>query len=301
MNGVPISWNCLAVGDHRLACPMCSRAPRHDRTLGATVNPDGTGVAHCFRCEYVETLRAPGKAGAGMTPLRRHTGAVAASGTGLGKAVHAALATTPAPLQGLDEEAQALWEKTRVIEPSDAAGFYLRSRKCVLPPAEGDLRWLPAHQHPSGHCGPCLVALLTDALHGQPRSLHFTWIEGGAKANLALPRLLLKHHTKTGAVCRLWPKDVRCRGVLGICEGLETGLTLAHALTPVWACMDAGNLGKFPVVEGVSQLVIACDRDPAGEKAAHDCATRYAGAGSSVLVTRQHCNDLNDLVQETSE
>jgi putative DNA primase/helicase len=49
-----IAWNELAVGDHRLCCPACARKP-NDKTMGVTVAGDDHGVAHCFRCGYVET------------------------------------------------------------------------------------------------------------------------------------------------------------------------------------------------------------------------------------------------------
>jgi putative DNA primase/helicase len=80
-------------------------------------------------------------------------------------------------------------------------------------------------------------------------------------------------------VCRLWPDDFVSHG-LGVAEGIETALSLAHAYTPCWAAIDAGNLAALPVLAGVEVLVIAQDRDPAGEMAASDCADRWAAAGS---------------------
>lgn len=49
-----ISWSDFAVGDHRISCPSCGRKPS-DKTMGIRINEDGRGVAHCFRCGYVET------------------------------------------------------------------------------------------------------------------------------------------------------------------------------------------------------------------------------------------------------
>jgi len=50
-----IHWNDFTEGDHRTACPACGRGKR-DKTLGITIKYD-KGVAHCFRCSYVETYR----------------------------------------------------------------------------------------------------------------------------------------------------------------------------------------------------------------------------------------------------
>lgn len=279
-----IEWAALPTGTHRLRCPACGRDRRADKTLGVTLDALGAGVAHCFRCAFVETYRADRP-----SHQRQHT------------ARHREpvqrVAVEAAPQHDtLSPQGRALWRASHPIAPGAPPAHYLTMRSCALPPVSGHLRWLPAHRHPTGHVGPCLVALLTDVATRQPKSLHFTWIAGGRKADVNPPRLLLKGHRKAGTVCRLWPDDFVTHG-LGIAEGIETALSLAHGYAPVWACIDAGNLSTMPVLAGVGVLVIAQDRDPAGEKAAAMCATRWAAAGREVLVTRQEVNDLNDLVQ----
>ena len=47
-------WEHLEIGGHRLTCPDCGRGPR-DKTMGATIRPDGGMVAHCFRCGFVSS------------------------------------------------------------------------------------------------------------------------------------------------------------------------------------------------------------------------------------------------------
>jgi putative DNA primase/helicase len=49
-----IDWTEFAIGDHRIACPVCARK-RSDKTMGVTVRGEGDGVARCFRCNYIET------------------------------------------------------------------------------------------------------------------------------------------------------------------------------------------------------------------------------------------------------
>jgi putative DNA primase/helicase len=178
--------------------------------------------------------------------------------------------------------------------------LYLQARHCVIPPEGSHLRYHPSLRHPSSHSGPALVALVTDALTGEAISLHRTWIKAdGTKADIDPPRMLLGGHRKAGGVVRLWPDECVSHG-LAICEGIETCLSLAHAYAPVWSCIDAGNLAAFPVLAGVESLVIGADNDPAGQKAAHACATRWADADREVLVTRQSANDLNDVVKEAA-
>lgn len=51
-----IVWTDFPIGDHRDCCPACGKSPK-DKTMGITVAADDHGVAHCFRCGYVETRR----------------------------------------------------------------------------------------------------------------------------------------------------------------------------------------------------------------------------------------------------
>jgi hypothetical protein len=264
-----IDWQ----GPARQPCPACNKGPR-DRALSVTRNPDGSAVAHCFRCEYAETTR--GETRPGKAPIRP------------------AAATKR---ETLSDYGRDLW---RTCRPVSGAGLaYLQARGCVVPPADGDLRYHPALKHPvTGYTGPALVGLVTDAADGRAwRTLHRTWVRAdGTKAPEAdPPRMLLGGHRKAGAVCRLWPDD--CVNVgLGIGEGIETALSLAHGAAPVWAAIDAGNLADFPVLAGIECLTIAADRDPAGIKAARECATRWRAAGRRVRVVLPDADgaDLND-------
>jgi putative DNA primase/helicase len=61
-----IVWTDYPVGDHRIACPACARKP-NDKTMGLTVASDEHGVAHCFRCSYVETRHNERE----LTPAKR--------------------------------------------------------------------------------------------------------------------------------------------------------------------------------------------------------------------------------------
>lgn len=47
-----IVWSNFPTGDHRTQCPICQR---RDKSMGVTVLGADHGVAHCFRCGYIET------------------------------------------------------------------------------------------------------------------------------------------------------------------------------------------------------------------------------------------------------
>ena len=182
------------------------------------------------------------------------------------------------------------------------ARSYLERRHCVIPPEGGDLLCHPNLRHfPSGYTGPALVAIVTDALTGEPISLHRTWVKpDGSKADVDPPRMLLGGHRKQGGVIRLWSDDYLTHG-LAIAEGIETALSLAHAYQPVWAAIDAGNLGALPALPGIETLLIARDNDPAGIRGAAECMRRWAIAGREVLLTTQAQNDMNDVLMEVAQ
>jgi putative DNA primase/helicase len=176
----------------------------------------------------------------------------------------------PHKYEMLGDWGRRLWESCGPIIADDPAGRYLQARGCALPHADGDLRWHPALRHPCGHVGQALVALVTDVHEaGRHMSVHRTWISpdgSGRKADIDRPRLLLKDHTKAGGVIRLSPDDRVTYG-LGLAEGVETALTLARVFSPVWSCLDAGNLAAFPVLRGIESISVCVDHDAAGLRA----------------------------------
>lgn len=273
----------LEPGEHRLTCPSCGRGPK-DKTFGVTVDRAGAAVGHCYRCEHVEN-HWPDRA-----PAYRP-----------GKAVVRPVAALKREI--LSDHGRELFDACCTALRGTIGEAYLQARGCVIPPADGDLRFHPALRHPSGYVGAALVALLTDASDYRiRRSLHFTWIRpDGTKAPVDPPRRLLAGHRKAGAVCRLWPDESVAYG-LAVAEGIETCLSMAHAFTPVWSCIDASNLATFPTLDGVESLSIAADHDDAGLAAANACARRWSAAGREVRVV---CapgagEDMNDLVMESA-
>lgn len=265
-------WQDYSNGEHRLTCHECGRSHK-DKTMGLKVEQDGA-VAHCFRCGYTEAFH-------------------------LKRSVMRRAPCIKSPRQNVQQHTtlsdwgRALWAGTH--ELSGIAEDYLMARHCYLPPKHGDLRWHPALKHPGGYVGAALVGLITDTHTREPLSLHRTWITATGKAEIDKPRLLLGNHSTDNGIIRLWPDD-EVNHTLGLAEGVETALSLAWFGYPVWAAIDAGHLGKFPVLEGITQLVIAQDRDPAGIAAATTCAQRWADADRWVAATQQQQNDLNDEV-----
>jgi len=177
------------------------------------------------------------------------------------------------------ETATTVWRGSQGLAGTLAAR-YLTRRGCMLPPVDGDLRFRPGLSM-FGFDGPVMVGSITNVQTGELQGAHLTWLDPDGAARRERRYL----GPKASGVIRLWPDESVTTG-LAIAEGIETALALAHAFTPVWACMDAGNLASFPVLGGIESLTIAADNDEsgAGQRAALECAERWLDAGREVRI-----------------
>ena len=84
---------------------------------------------------------------------------------------------------------------------------------------------------------------------------------------------------------------------LALCEGWETGLSLASLGIPhVCACLGADNMGNFPLVEGIQRIRLYPVGDLAGMRAAEKVKQRYDSAGSEAsIISAPRGQDWGDL------
>lgn len=276
MTSLGIETSKLKIGENRLSCPVCDRGPK-DTALSVRLNADGSMVWKCHRCD----MAGPTRDADARTPPPMRT---------------AAQLRQERP-QGLSDYGRQLWAATKPL--SGVALAYLEARACRLPPNDGDLRFIAELKHHlSGYVGPALVALVTDVVTGEPLSIHRTWIKpDGSKADVSPPRMMLKDCLIANGVIRLWPDHSVTTG-LGIAEGIETALSLAHGFTPVWSCLNSGHLKLFPILPRISELILAEDNDKAGREATSVCAKRWqAHATVRVISASPDASDLNDEVR----
>ena len=262
-------------GEHRTACPHCTmfKARKGDDALAVRVDPDGSATWLCHRCGWKGGARGDRAARpASRPPLT--------------------LRPPPAapPVSGLTDAAARFLRACSPLAADGPVSRYLARRGCALP--ENDILEHSAHGHPSGHVGPVMVAVITDPATGERLSLHRTWLkpDGSGKADIAKPRLLWKGLPSRGGV-RLFD-DAEVTHGLCIAEGIETALAAARGFGPAtWACLSAGNIATFPVLDGIECLTIVADNDApdargrrAGQDAAEECARRWHAAGREVRI-----------------
>lgn len=283
LDAAGIALKRLTPGNHRARCPGCGRGPRDD-TVAVTIHHAGDAVWWCHRlCGFTGGWRerdpAPSRPAAAARPRPA-----------------AAAAVQPATLRPQGRE---FWSACQPITAESPAGRYLTTRGCAA--AANDLRWHAAVWNAAEHrTFAAMVALITDVVTVEPISLHITYLrpDGSGKAEIARPRVYLRGHRKAGGVVRLHADDEVTQGII-LGEGIETCLTAALEFAPVWACLDAGNLGSFPVLPGISGLTVLVDNDAAGWRALAELRGRYEAAGIEVIAVAspRAGEDLNDLAR----
>lgn len=282
-----INFNEFSIGQHRIRCVFPGCNGRTGKSLGVTVDADGSGVAHCFRCGAVESYRPTTGYQVPRSSIKHH-------------AKPARLKRTTLTIQWRE-----VFTNAEPVTHDSTVGQYLEFRGCVLPPADGDVRQMEDFKHPYlDHRGACMIALIRHIQTNEPMSLHLTFVTPNGKAQIfdkdgepASPKIMLAGHSIKGGAIKIWGDQDVTMG-LGIAEGVETALTLAHVYQPVWATISANGMAEFPVLPGLEGLCVAVDNDPAGRSAAQRVIDRYREAQIQVLATQQSCNDLNDMAQE---
>jgi putative DNA primase/helicase len=180
------------------------------------------------------------------------------------------------------EAARAFWARTQPVMGT-IAGTYLRARGLVLdPPA--CLRFVASARHaPSSQSLPCLVASV-EAPGGGVVAVQRTFLalDGRGKAPVDPAKMALG--PIAGGAVRL----AEAHDLLGLCEGIEDGLSVMQAepLLPVWATLGTSGLRAVVLPDSVRQVVILADGDPAGEASAQIAARRFRVEGRSVRIAR---------------
>jgi phage/plasmid primase-like uncharacterized protein len=102
-----------------------------------------------------------------------------------------------------------------------------------------------------------------------------------------------------GVLCGATVRLGAVRERLIICEGVETGLSLAQACPelPVWCALGALNLTQVELPACVKEITIAADADRAGEDAARAAANKFLREGREVRIARpEPGRDFNDYL-----
>ncbi len=171
--------------------------------------------------------------------------------------------------------ARKIWAASRPIVGT-LAEAYLRARKITADLDPVSLRFHPALFYcerpgaPSRKL-PALVAVVTN-LRGEITGVHRTWLDPtrNDKARVSSPRRSL------GAILGNGVRFGEIDDVVLVGEGIETVLSIKSALPdlPMVAALSASHLAAWKFPPGLRRLIVACDNDAAGWRAARRLSER---------------------------
>jgi hypothetical protein len=289
-----------ALGGRRSGTGYVAKCPAHEDlspSFSICDSDDGKILVHCFVCDQhrlVDTLRRkglwPNHGGKSKEPTEAEREAQRQRDREREKErarreafVRKSWQDTWAASVPLIGSPIERWLEVRGI---DAGKLDLGRLEC--------LRW--ACRCPLGReTAPAMVALMTGPATAEPCGIHRTFLraDGAGKANVERVRQMLG----PAGVIRLTPDEDVALG-LGVCEGIETGLSvMARGWRPIWACGSLPTLRCFPVLAGIECLTVFADGKANEIEGACQCARRWIAAGKEAHVrwSGEPDMDFNDL------
>lgn len=245
------------------------------RSLTIGIGRNGKLLLHChFGCSFAAIVTAAGLADAELRGLE------------------------PPPELTREERiraARGLWDGS-LPAANTVVAVYLRNRGIELPMPRS-IRFLPLHDHHDfGWPFPCLIGGLQDGA-GSFSGVSITWLsaDGSDKAPVMGEPVRKVYGILHGAAVRL----AEPTATLVLCEGIETGLSVQMSTgLPTWAALGAANLPHLQVPQGMREVVIAADNDPAGLAAAQLARARLLREGrrARIVLPPAPANDFNEMV-----
>lgn len=261
--------------DTWLWCDHAATGPK-GRTAGGDLL---AGVAHLYQCDIRQAIEI----------TERWCGS-------------AELPEPPRAIETPKPKSNGAWKRIRTdLRPitGTIAETYLRHRGIEWDADYRDVGFHPACPRGRDERLPAMVAIMRNPVTNEITGIHRTFLkpDGSGKVEHGIAKMMLG----VAGIVKLID-DAEVALGLGLAEGIETALSVMTAgWRPVWACLSAGGIARFPVLDGIESLTIFADRDEgaAGQNAARACAARWTTAGreATVLVPKVSGTDFNDVVK----
>lgn len=207
----------------------------------------------------------------------------------------------PRPERDATREIAFIREHALPVEGT-AAERYLLGRGLAVPDG-ADLLFHPDLANFETRAGYPAMLGLVRSLAGEVVALHRTYLQedGEAVRKAAIPKPRMMLGRSGGGAVRLAPLGPH--GVVGLCEGIETGLAamLACPGLPVWAALSTAGLEQALLPPEARRVVILADHDAsgAGMRAAEATAAklRLEGREVSIALPPTEGDDVNDMLR----
>lgn len=272
-----------------------ARCPCHvDKTPSLKVSDGATSVVvHCFAgCDWRDVKAALRRRGL-ISDLdggrgHKHQRAGGATANPRSKAQH------DRDSKRRTAAALYIWQASRPA-PGTSVETYLAARGIgtAVPPS---IRYHPALKHHfTGLCFEAMIAAVQDP-DRRVTGVHRTWLQpgGGGKAQISQPKLSLGP-IGCGAV-----RLARAAPVLGLAEGIETGLAAMQLFeVPVW-CALGSRLSRIALPSKVRHIIIFADSGSTGLQAAEKAIKVFAEMGRKVTLCLPDDGDFNNVLRNES-
>ncbi len=179
------------------------------------------------------------------------------------------------------KEARNIWRESELLIGTIGECYLRKARQIGIDVLPNCLRFHPGLQpNPlqSERC-PAMITAVTNE-HGKLVAIQRTFLksDGSGKAAFSAPKRSLGPIGQ--GLVRLAPAET----ILGVAEGVETGLSAMELFSiPVW-CVLGSNLARVEFPNTVSRVVIFADRGRAGEDAASKARHAFRSQGRKVAV-----------------
>lgn len=198
------------------------------------------------------------------------------------------------------ERAAKIWNAAGDPRGVPAVEGYLRSRCLEFPDgvAGNVLRYHPGCPWRDENTG---QTIFIPALIAAFRSVDDDLLTGIHRFRLDRPERWPKTERRMlGLVHGAAIKLASPQGTLVIGEGVETCLAAMQlGIGPAWALGSVGAISFFPVLPGISRLVILAEAGEASERATRICGRRWKRAGRRVTISRSKIgSDHNDAIMQ---
>lgn len=276
---------------------MCRCLVHDDRTPSLKINDsddDADGVVvHCFAgCDWQDVkdeLRAMGllpEFEPGHHTLRQPRRSRRAN-------------TEPDPKKLANiERARVLFREAQPVTDDCHVATYLRRRGITLP-IPPTIKYIPALKHPYTNLFfPTMVAAISGA-DKKISGVHQTFLklDGSGKATISKPKLALGR--LSGDAVRLAPATE----ILGIAEGIETGLSAMQLYGGAVWCACGSHIDKIALSDVVKRVRIYADSGDPGQSNAAKAADTYRRQGRDITIISPppEYGDFNDILTTAME
>ena len=177
--------------------------------------------------------------------------------------------------------ARRLWNRALTTQGTPVS-LYLKARGITVAPPSS-IQFLPRAKHSiTGLFLPCMVAAVSHWPTNEIVGVHRTFLAetGYSKAQITAPKMALG--TLSSGAVRL----ARATDVLGLAEGIETGLSAMQLFgDPVWSACGS-NIASVIIPDTVNQVIIYADNGEAGERIADKAAKMHYRKRRKLTIVR---------------